>query len=83
MCLALVEGNIDEQTLVYYRICAYTKAVFFVARVSELGHTKRLRDHFQNSRKEYEASALSALSKINILAPPSLSLVQALLSGVG
>ncbi|KAJ5810305.1 uncharacterized protein N7503_002523, partial [Penicillium pulvis] len=82
MCLALVEGDIDEQTLVHYRVCAYTKAKFFVTRVSELGHTKRLRDHFQNSRKEYEASALNALNKINILAPPSLSLVQALLSGV-
>ncbi|KAJ5565054.1 hypothetical protein N7513_001296 [Penicillium frequentans] len=81
MCLALVEGVTDEQTLVHYRICAYTKATFFVTRVSELGHTKRLRDHFQNSRKEYEASALAALNKINILAPPSLSLVQALLSG--
>lgn len=83
MSLALVEGDVDEQTLIYYRVCAYAKATFFIARLSELERSKRLRDHFQSSRKEYEASALSALDHINILAPPSLSLVQALLSGVG
>lgn len=82
MCL-LLEENLDEQTTHYYRVCIYTKAVFFVSRLPAALYSERFRRHLQDSKKQYEAIILTSLSKIQVLtARPSLSLLQALLSGV-
>lgn len=84
MCLALVERQGDETTLNHYRIAVYTKAAFLVARLprAQLGERLHLQDLLRSSKKKYEATALAELAKVNLLAAPSLSLLQALLSGV-
>ncbi|KAL2845923.1 hypothetical protein BJY01DRAFT_213772, partial [Aspergillus pseudoustus] len=82
MCLLLEEKTLDEQTLHHYRVCIYAKAIFFVSRLPAAQYSERLRRHLQDSKKQYEAIILTSLSKIQILtSPPSLSLLQALLSG--
>lgn len=84
MCLALVQGQGDETTLNHYRVVVYTKAALIVARLpgTELGERVHLQGLLRSSKKQYEATALAALAKINVLTAPSLSLLQALLSGV-
>ncbi|KAJ5118632.1 uncharacterized protein N7443_007562 [Penicillium atrosanguineum] len=83
MCLALVRGQGDETTLNHYRVVVYTKAVLVVTRLpgTELGKRVHLQDLLRSSKRQYEATALAALANINLLTAPSLSLLQALLSG--
>lgn len=52
-----------------------------LSRLREVDWSERLKKHFRESIAEYEGIVIS-LSHINVFSPPSLSLVQALLSGV-
>jgi hypothetical protein len=84
MCLALVQGKDDESILNHYRVAVYTKAASMVARLpeTEVGNRAYLHGLLRSSKEQYESTALAALTKINLLTSPSLSLLQALLSGV-
>ncbi|KAH8589549.1 hypothetical protein B0O99DRAFT_334235 [Bisporella sp. PMI_857] len=81
MCLSLVEDQGDRQTLNHYRVCVYMKAITLISRLPRTGRSARLRDHLQRSKKQYEAEIFLALAKMDCLALPTLSLLQALLSG--
>lgn len=84
MCLLLLEEKkLDEQTTHHYRVCIYTKAICFVSRLPAALYSERFRRHLRDSKTQYEAIILTSLSKIKVLtARPSLSQLQALLSGV-
>ncbi|KAL4815769.1 hypothetical protein BDW67DRAFT_185489 [Aspergillus spinulosporus] len=81
MSLSLVEGNLAKQTELYYRVCVYVKAIFFYARIRQPQLTPRLRSHIKTTHEKYTAAALKALEQISFVEDPSISLVQALLSG--
>ncbi|KAE8383456.1 hypothetical protein BDV26DRAFT_139646 [Aspergillus bertholletiae] len=81
MCLSLMEGRGDEQTLTRYRICVYMKATTLVSRLPKKDRSPRLQDHLKRTKKLYENEILRALGKLDYLASPSLSFLQALLSG--
>lgn len=82
MSLSLAEGKLDRQTSLHYRVCVYTKALFFLARVPQRPMTPRLRTHIKRTQDKYALAAVKALDQINFVGTYSLSLVQALLSGV-
>ncbi|GKZ78305.1 hypothetical protein AnigIFM56816_001863 [Aspergillus niger] len=81
MSLSLAEGNLDRQTSLHYRVCVYTKALFFLARVPQQRLGGRLRTHVRKTQEKYASAALRALDQINFVGTHSITLVQALLSG--
>ncbi|CAG7925105.1 unnamed protein product [Penicillium olsonii] len=81
MSVALIEGNEDQHTLTCYRVCVYMKAASLLSRLPKKDRKPPLRRHHEQSIKQYEHEIHQALSEIDYLAPPSLVLLQALLSG--
>ncbi|KAE8156866.1 hypothetical protein BDV40DRAFT_280137 [Aspergillus tamarii] len=81
MCLSLMEGKEDERTLTCYRVCVYMKAAALLCRLPKKDRSVPLRGHLEQSKKQYEHEVYKALSEIDYLAPPSLVLLQAFLSG--
>ncbi|OJK01394.1 hypothetical protein ASPACDRAFT_1854771 [Aspergillus aculeatus ATCC 16872] len=81
MSLSLAEGRVDRQTSLHYRVCVYTKAIFFLARLREQQMNGRLRNHVRMTRHKYTLAAFKALDQVDLSGTHSLSLVQALLSG--
>ncbi|KAJ5165488.1 uncharacterized protein N7500_007318 [Penicillium coprophilum] len=65
MILCLVENGGDEHLRLHYRIY----------------HSPAVIGRLEKSQRQYKAIALAALCRVHFLSPPSLSLVQALLSG--
>ncbi|GKZ48425.1 hypothetical protein AbraIFM66951_000486 [Aspergillus brasiliensis] len=81
MSLSLVEGKLDRQTSLHYRVCVYTKALFFLARFPQKHLTPWLRTHIRKTQDTYTSAVLKALDQINFVGTFSISLIQALLSG--
>ncbi|PWY89625.1 hypothetical protein BO94DRAFT_565393 [Aspergillus sclerotioniger CBS 115572] len=81
MSLSLAEGKLDRQTSLHYRVCVYTKALFFLARVPQRLLTPWLRTHIKRTQEKYALAAVKVLDQINFVGTYSISLVQALLSG--
>jgi hypothetical protein len=82
MCLSLIEGKEDKHKLTCYRVCVYMKASTLLCRLPKKDRSVPLQRHLEQSKKQYEHEVHKALSEIDYLAPPSLVLLQALLSGV-
>lgn len=82
MSLALVEEKADYETLTCYRVCVYQKAATMICRLPRKDRSERVRIHLEQSKKKYEHEIYKALSELDYLAPPSLILLQAFLSGV-
>lgn len=82
MSLSLAEGKLDRQTSLQYQVCVYTKALFFLARVPQQRLGGRLRTHIKKTQERYASAALRALDQIHFVGTYSITLVQALLSGV-
>ncbi|OQE35437.1 hypothetical protein PENCOP_c013G06853 [Penicillium coprophilum] len=81
MILCLVENRGDEHLRLHYRVCVYTKAFFSALKWSQIYHSPAVLQRLEKSQRQYKAIALAALCRVHFLSPPSLSLVQALLSG--
>ncbi|CAG8401221.1 unnamed protein product [Penicillium salamii] len=81
MILCLVENEGDEDCRLYYRVCVYTKAFFCALKWFQVYRSPTIRRRLELSQRQYKAFALAALRRLHFLSPPSLSLVQALLSG--
>ncbi|PYI07689.1 hypothetical protein BO78DRAFT_442994 [Aspergillus sclerotiicarbonarius CBS 121057] len=81
MSLSLAEGKLDRQTALHYRVCVYSKALFFLARVPQKHLSPWLRTHIKRTQDRYVMVAAKALDQINFVGTHSISLVQALLSG--
>ncbi|PYI36836.1 hypothetical protein BP00DRAFT_483160 [Aspergillus indologenus CBS 114.80] len=81
MSLSLAEGRVDRQTSLHYRVCVYTKAILFLARLRQRQMNLRLCNHVRMTRRKYTLAAFKALDQVDMSGTYSLSLVQALLSG--
>ncbi|RAQ79165.1 hypothetical protein COH21_012528 [Aspergillus flavus] len=81
MCLSLIEGKEDQHTLTCYRVCVYMKAATLLCRLPKKDRSGTLRRRLEQSKKQYEHEVHKALSELDFLAPPSLVLLQAFLSG--
>ncbi|KAE8308441.1 hypothetical protein BDV41DRAFT_568200 [Aspergillus transmontanensis] len=81
MCLSLIEGIENQHTLTCYRVCVYMKAAALLCRLPKKDRSVPLRSRLEQSKKQYEHEVHKALSELDFLAPPSLVLLQALLSG--
>lgn len=82
MCLSIIEGKEDQNTVNCYRVCVYMKAAALLCRLPKKDRSLPLRRHLEGSKRQYEHEVHKALSEIDYLAPPSLVLLQAFLSGV-
>lgn len=83
MGLAILGNSESEQVLQLYRVIVWVKAVAAISNIAPLVSSERLKSHFGTLKKQYQAAALDELNSLPLAAPPSLTLVQALLSGVG
>lgn len=83
MTYALIARDGNEQLLCHFRVCVYTKAISVISRwlVSTETNTS-IRQTLIESKSRYMAAACKALDSISFLSPPSISVIQALLSGV-
>lgn len=81
--LALMEGTADERTLALYKVIIHFKAAV-VLYASNLQGPKspEVQKHIQQMEYDHLSAALTALDSISFLTPPSLLLVQALITGV-
>lgn len=81
--LALMEGNADERTNNLYKVIIHFKAAV-VLYASNLGGQKsaEVQKHIKQMEYDHLSAALTALDNISFLTPPSLLLVQALITGV-
>lgn len=77
-----MEEKVDRQTLVCCQIRAYMKAVTTIRRLPRRVRSAPVRHHLEQSKKQYENEIYRALGELDFLAPPCLSFLQALLSGV-
>ncbi|KAJ5219959.1 transcriptional regulator family: Fungal Specific TF [Penicillium chermesinum] len=82
MGLAIIEGTENEHTLLYYRVIVWTKVITFLLGLIIVTPSEPLREHFKYLQRQYRAAAFRDLNSISVSAPPSLILLQALLSGV-
>ncbi|KAJ5692257.1 transcriptional regulator family: Fungal Specific TF [Penicillium macrosclerotiorum] len=81
MGLAIIESSESEQVLQFYRISVWVKAISCISKLAPLISSPHLKYHFKTLKKQYEAAAVEELNAIPITASPSLTLIQALLSG--
>lgn len=82
MLLYLIDNEGNDQIALHYRVCVYSKAFFFLMKSPRPHHNNPICQRLKQSQREYKRVALASLSRLPFLSSPSLSLVQALLSGV-
>lgn len=82
MGLAIIERRESEPTLQLYRINVWVKAICFISALAPMISSEPLKVHFRRLKKQYEVAAIDELNSIPLTAPPSLAMLQALLSGV-
>ncbi|KAF2001763.1 hypothetical protein P154DRAFT_432372 [Amniculicola lignicola CBS 123094] len=82
IALALLEGKGDEQTLNLYRILIHFKAlvVLYDAQMRDQ-HSLAVQQHVRELQMHHLHAAIAGLSRVSLLAPPSLLLLQALVAG--
>ncbi|KAJ5632866.1 transcriptional regulator family: Fungal Specific TF, partial [Penicillium lividum] len=81
MGLAIIERSESEQVLQLYRITVWVKAISFISKLAPFISSQPLKVHFRMLKKQYEIAAIEELNSVPLTATPSLTLLQALLSG--
>ncbi|KAJ5288617.1 transcriptional regulator family: Fungal Specific TF [Penicillium angulare] len=81
MGLAILENSENEQILQLYRIVVWVKAISSISKLAPMISSHPLKMHFKTLKRQYEAAAMDELNSVPLTAPPSLTLLQALLSG--
>jgi hypothetical protein len=83
IALALLENTVDERTENLHKVIIHFKAAV-VLYDSQLKGSKSAAVQKQIRQREYHhiTAALTALDSVSFLTPPSLLLVQALITGV-
>lgn len=81
--MALINRSVDEQTSLLCQTIFYYKAavVFYSYRVAT-SQDSQVDKHLADMQAKYLQIALATLFKTRLLVAPSLTLLQALLSGV-
>jgi hypothetical protein len=83
MACALVDQQAHGSTRAEYIVCVNFFILTFSSGLEVTEKNARLSRRLESFRQRYRRNAFTALEKISILNPPSLSLLQALLAGVG
>jgi hypothetical protein len=83
IALALMAGTADEKTLNLYKVVVHFQAAI-IMYASQLQGPKSaaVQKHIQQMEYNHIIAALTALDNISFMTPPSLPLVQALVTGV-
>ncbi|KAF2824767.1 putative Zn(II)2Cys6 transcription factor-like protein [Ophiobolus disseminans] len=80
--LALMEGTADDRTLSLYKVIIHFKAaVVLYASHLEGSKSAGVQSHIKQMEFVHMSAALTALDSVSFLTPPSLLLVQALITG--
>jgi hypothetical protein len=83
IALRFINGETDEQTTLLSLAIIHFKAAVISCRRQWLGpQTTAIMEHIQKTKVHHTYASLSALDKVSFLAPPSLLLLQALITGV-
>jgi hypothetical protein len=82
MGFALIDGTVSGHMKFQYIACVNAVAYLFMIAVCAEGHTPEMQDRLQGLTNQYLVNLTAALHRISVLDPPSLNLLQALLSGV-
>ncbi|PWY69632.1 hypothetical protein BO94DRAFT_590416 [Aspergillus sclerotioniger CBS 115572] len=81
MATALIKGDCRGRLFHQYSVCIYVKAICYVFQLSRVAANATVKGQLFQSRKAYTAAALRSIKQFDILAPPSLSAIQSLISG--
>lgn len=82
MGLALINQTVDAETLLLYSICVNSAAYKFINTVLSEGDVGGIEDCMRNEAAKYLRSVQLAMTRIYLLATPSLLLLQSLLCSV-
>ena len=82
MGLALINLTGDAETLLLYSICVNSAAYKFINTVLSEGEIGSLEDGMRDQAAKYLQSVQLAMTRIHLLAAPSLLFLQSLLCGV-
>lgn len=82
MGIALVHQQEDQETLLLYSICVNSLAAKFINTIISEESDAEMSHEIRTAMAKYTASAELAMSRIPLLASPSLTLLQALLCSV-
>jgi hypothetical protein len=83
MALAMLGGTINEQTATIYKVLLHFQvAVHYHTHLSREQCDSPLIRHMEDLKTRHLYASLAALDKIGFLTPPSLHLLQALITGV-
>ncbi|KFA51011.1 hypothetical protein S40293_11165 [Stachybotrys chartarum IBT 40293] len=81
MAFSLIKNLVQGHTRVEFIVCVNFFALTSAVGLETEGQTVYLQDRLKNLQKRYRRNAMTALNHISVLNPPSISLLQALLSG--
>ncbi|KAL2834700.1 hypothetical protein BJY01DRAFT_224144 [Aspergillus pseudoustus] len=83
MATALLQDDppLDTQVFHHHCVCIYVKGIRYLQQASRVTENPVMKRQISESRRLYTLAALRSLEQFNILTSPSLSSVQALLSG--
>ena len=80
--LALLDRRVSGQNLQQYNLIIYYKALLFLANWSLDDYGAPLLQHLEKLRMQYTRLAIGAMKALNFMNAPSLSMLQALITGV-
>lgn len=84
MGLSLLSNRVSTDERDIFTVCLSAAAHKFLATVlASEEHDDELTEHLQQRLLHYKRAALAALNRIRLVTSPSLSLLQAILCGVG
>lgn len=83
IALALMENNADKHTLNLYKVIVHFKAaVILCRREMQVVQSPEVQAYIKKAKNQHTHAAIAALDGVSFLVPPSLLLLQALLTGV-
>ncbi|KAL2822107.1 hypothetical protein BJX63DRAFT_417869 [Aspergillus granulosus] len=83
MAAALLQDDLSAETQLFhqYCVCIYAKAIRYLQQASRVTDDPVMRSQLVEARNTYLVAAIRSIEQFNILTRPSLSSIQALLSG--
>lgn len=82
MAFALIDHQVHGHTRVQYIVCVNFIALTFAVGLEAEDQTPSIQERLKTLQDGYRRNAFTALRHVSILDPPSLPLLQTLLSGV-
>ncbi|KAJ6134903.1 transcriptional regulator family: Fungal Specific TF [Penicillium capsulatum] len=80
MASAFFSGQAQGQLFYQYCVCVYVKALSYTYQMTRVQRDPHILHQIFASKRSYEAMALGAMRNLNFLNPPSISLIQSMLS---